>query len=580
MDVLYFAFANDPDRPLDELKREDAEINRLLEPLAARGRFKIVRDSFATLDQVADKLTLYKQDLVLFHFSGHAGHDRLLLQGEQAYALGIAALLGACKRLQLVVLNGCATYGQVRVLHEQQTPLVIATHRPVEDPKAAAFAIQLYRSLSLLDTVEAAFEAARGRVLSMDDRLDVGRGLALRQDSPDNACWGLSQAPGREESLQWRLPSRTGGEMPANYVPNARLLDTLLPALAPYRADIARIVQDEADGLDRGILDKREAVLRALPHPISELVRYLLTPGTTGSEMEFFDTPGLPRLRQMAVVYDTLVELMTFIMLARLWDVLAEKKETLAIPDATREDIRRLLLAMPSERRGFDYLGLIRTVRLVLDDNALPYFVDELQQLRDILEEGVPFFEACRFFIDLKPRLDTLGEREAAALSATGEENLATVLGRLGFVARYTFASVKNIDVLKYRHQRDPRFRHMIVRLEQRFVGLEAAPQVIEGLLDSASVLLLKDSADGGEPAFLNLTPFVIDENAFDEKARVAKLHFFERYARGQDAYAYRHIYMPGEMPLFVSDQKNYRVLKAQFDAFAQLLFNKPMRDL
>lgn len=580
MHVLYFAFANNPDHPLDELKREDAEINRLLETLAASGRFRIVRDSFATLDAIAEKLRTYRNELVLFHYSGHAGSNHLDLEGGPARALGIAALLGACPNLQLVVLNGCATVGQVLCLHEGGIPAVIATHRPIEDPKAATFAIQFYRALSYLDPLEAAFTAARGYVLALDDRLDIdaSRGLALRQKPADAPCWGLSLAPGREDVLRWRLPRLS--EAPADYKPNQLLLHTLLSALAPYRAEIEQIVKDEEKGKKRSLIDKREAVLKALPHPVSELVRYLLTPRSSGSaEMIFFDQPGLARLRQMATLYTTVTELLAFILLAQLWDQLSAN-EALHIPEATRQAIHRLLYASSDGRQQYDFLPLISSIRQALDANDCPHFVEELQARQEIFEPGQPFHEACSFFSDVHARLPGLAESEAFDLSILAEEKLAAVLVELGFVARYTIASVKTIDVLKYRHEKKFRFRHLIVRLQQRFVGLEEEAEdmeALEDIFDSASVLLLRENDDGSQ-SFLTLTPFIIDENAFDEKATVAKLHFLERYVREQDGYTYRHIYMLGDQPLLVRGQENYAILKQQFDAFSVLLFHQPMK--
>ncbi len=109
MDALYFAFANQPSSPLPELTREDAEIIQLLEPLAANDQLKLVHDSFTTLKTLANNIDNWKENLVLFHFGGHAGPNQLDLLDGSAKSRGIIALLEECPRLQLVVLNGCAT---------------------------------------------------------------------------------------------------------------------------------------------------------------------------------------------------------------------------------------------------------------------------------------------------------------------------------------------------------------------------------------------------------------------------------------------------------------------------------------
>ena len=171
-----------------------------------------------------------------------------------------------------------------------------------------------------------------------------------------------------------------------------------------------------------------------------------------------------------------------------------------------------------------------------------------------------------------------MDEQQALQLCATAEEKLATIIGGLGFLANYTLASVKDIDVLKYRHLKQAKYKHKMVKLVQRFVGLAEEQSIMEAFLDTASVLLIpRDDSSGN---YLNLSPFIIDENAFNEKAGIAKLHIFYRYESGSDAYAFKHIYKPDDLPLVVHEQKNYRILKAQFDAFSGLMFHCEMRDV
>lgn len=602
MDVLYFAFANDPNHPLEELKREDSEINRLLEPLAASGRFRIVRDQYATLDMVADKLRTYQKQLVLFHYSGHAASNVLELEAGPARALGIGELIRSCPNLEIVVLNGCATIGQVEFLQQKYRPdsklvrrpgkvqenrilsrqvaAVIATERRAEDHKAASFAIQFYRALSYFDHLEAAFQIARAYVLALDHCLllnEATRGLALRGAPTQTPCWGLSLLDGREDVLKWRLPQYR--QVSYNVEPNHSLLKALLNTLAPYRPEIKKIVEDEQLGNVWRNTQKSRAVLEALPHPVSELLRYLLTPRSPGIvEMEFFDQPGLSRLRQMVALFVTVMELVASIMLAELWDKLKENPK-LSIDDNTRQAIQRLFHSSNNERQGFDFLTLIASIKATLEKNCCLYFVEELRTQKETFEPGHPFYEACQFFSGLHLRLNTLTSNVAHDLSMIAEEKLVAVLMEIGFIGRYTIASVKNIDVLKYRHEKTYRFNQRIVPLVQTFVGLEEDYKEIttlEAVFDCTSVVLLREDQDGRTP-FLTLTPFIIDENAFEEKATIAKLYFLERYVREQDGYSYRHIYMLGDKPLLVKDQAYYAILKMQFDAFACLVFQQPM---
>ncbi len=222
MNALYFVFANDPKRPLDELKHEDTEINRLIDPFAASGHLRNVWDSFATLDKVTEKLLNNRQDLILFHYSGHAGSDMLGMEGGLAYATGIAEQLAACPQLRVVVLNGCATHGQVQRLHDLGIPAVVATYRPVEDSQAAEFAIRFYRSLVQRETLETAFRDAGNYILAKDNGVErdpATRGLALRHKSSGELCWALLFKPGSEHMATWSLlqnppPSGSSSDFP------------------------------------------------------------------------------------------------------------------------------------------------------------------------------------------------------------------------------------------------------------------------------------------------------------------------------------------------------------------------------
>ncbi len=577
MDILFLAFANDRDNPLPALQREDENLYGLLAPRQAQQHFLIHRDSFTNLNSITEYLDLYKDNIVVFHYSGHAGPGSLQLEGPDAHAVGIAEFLARCPRLQLVVLNGCSTAGQVKGLLDKGIPVVISTHAPVEDQKAAEFSIQFYRSLANQENVEQAFEAAKAKILTMDGQVSFHRGLDVDGDNADSALWGIFWKNDPSLNLEWSLPNIPYGYSSGEYQPNLMLVDSMVNALAEYNDPIRQIKENESMGVEVSILDKREAILKALPHPISEQVRKLLVPEAADSNSVFYDKPGPDRLRQMVAVYETIIDLFAYIMLAQLWDALSERP-TLQISDELRGQVKQFLTLTPQQRRIYDFLPLVKNIRILFDKENIPYFLEELSDLRQIAEPGQPFYEAWHFMESMKRKIAgaTPGKAEADNLCIMAEEKLAIILGETGFIGRYTFASVKNISVVKSRHLREARFKHTIVRLVQRFVGLAEEPQIMERFMDNTSVLLLREQQGG--PKFLNLTPFVIDENAFDEKASIAKLHFFERYAKDQDAYAYRHIYKPSDIPLVIAKQANYSVIKAQFDAFAQLLFHQPMQ--
>lgn len=584
MEILFFAFANDAVHPLSALQREDDELYRMLTPRMLQQHFVMHRDSFTSLEKLAEFLVLFKEHLILFHYSGHADNDSLLLDGEAARAAGIAQLLGACPKLQLVALNGCATAAQITLLHEAGVPAVIGTRVPVNDDKAMHFAIRFYQALSLGNPLGQAFDWAIGQIRAMDERITVQRGARFGVGSPERNMpepqWVLSANPEQE---QWRLPSIPAMPYDGAFEPNTLLIERLIEDLALFDKDIKHIFDTEARGGQINLIKKRKSLLKCLPHPVSEQLRKLLAPETAGEESRFFDKLGHERLRQMIALYRTLTELLAYILLSQIWEVLSGEEPPQGLSMDLQNQLQQFFRLTAKERMTFDFAPLIRSSRAWLADRKASYVVEELSHRPQLFSEDGRFYRACRSLEAIKVQLERRSpdKAEADTLCMLAEEQLAVVLGELGFLVRYTFASVKNIDAVKYRHVKQPTFKHRLVRLVQHFVGLAEEQEVYTDLLDTTSVLLFPHQpADQEKHRFLNLTPFVIDENAFNDKAPIAKLLFFDHYAPNGDTYAFRHIYKPQDQPLVIGSQREYRILKTQFDYFAQLVFQRPMREV
>lgn len=186
MKLLYLAFANSRHDPLPSLQNEDEAIYRALTPRALKQEILLHRDSYASLAKVAEYITLFREHLFLFHYSGHAGRDALVLEEETASGAGIADMLKQCPNLKLVVLNGCSTRGQVQRLLDQGVPVVIATSAPVEDLKAMRFGIRLYKALSEQASIREAFEIAAAEVVAMDAAMEIKLTRSIRLNPDDS----------------------------------------------------------------------------------------------------------------------------------------------------------------------------------------------------------------------------------------------------------------------------------------------------------------------------------------------------------------------------------------------------------
>lgn len=149
-------------------------------------------------DKVAEDIRNYKNRIILFHFSGHAMSKNLLFKDGASNARGLAGLLGEAQNLKLVVLNGCATYDQVKLLFDSNVKVVIATKGKISDGIAMEFANTFYGALSTRDyTIRGAFEHAVNELKRKHTGLDylattpiVWRGLVTGAEE-DRDRWEL-----------------------------------------------------------------------------------------------------------------------------------------------------------------------------------------------------------------------------------------------------------------------------------------------------------------------------------------------------------------------------------------------------
>ena len=580
MDVLFLAFANSQNEPLSSLQKEDDKVYGLVSRRAMQQHFFLHRDSNATIPKVTEYLILYKDSISLFLYSGHAGRDALLIGDKKANSTGIAHLLSQCPQLKIVFLNGCSTEGQVKELLERGVPAVIATSAPINDRTATEFSISFFQSLSEgRSTLGEAFEAALGAAMVINGEIQVHRDFVIEDfeelDGEEKPIWGMFTNDKHPDVLQWKLPE-SPTTFQADFKPNELLISELVEALADFSPEAGKIMDDESMGAERSILDKRAAILTCLPHPISEQLRKLLVEESSIQGGVFYDKPGKPRLKQMVVTYNTIIELMAYVMFSQLWEIINEK-DGFALPDELKEEFRAFFKLGPEERINFNFLPLLNTMRDEIKGDDFSWFIHEIQE--DFFGDTTEFALACTFMETAKKRVNSksLTDNEAAQLCFTAEEKLAKVVGKLGFLAHYTLTSIKDISFIKYRHLKEPKYKHKMVKLEQRFVGLAEEQNIMDSFWESSSVLLIRKE---GNSRFLNLSPFIIDENAFDDKAGIAKLRFFDRYESSSDAFSFKHVYKPDDLPLVVQKQVNYRMLKAQFDAFSQLVFNQKMKTI
>jgi len=147
MPYKVFLTSSDPKDELDSIRKEFQSLSKSFSNKNVKGVVgaEIVRE---VTDEAIFTAYLGETDIRLFHFSGHAGEGKLLMDdGKLAHAGVLAAMMREAKFLRLVFLNGCATYDLVNKFLEAGAKLVIATKVPVYDSTAASFSISFYDGL-------------------------------------------------------------------------------------------------------------------------------------------------------------------------------------------------------------------------------------------------------------------------------------------------------------------------------------------------------------------------------------------------------------------------------------------------
>lgn len=594
MEILYLTYANSQEHPLPYLQEEGDDVYRALRPRALERHYFLERDAYVTLRKIAESIALYKRQLSIFTFSGHAGQQTLFLDREEARAFGIAQLLGECRNLSLVLLNGCSTRGQVDLLLDKGVPAVIATSAPVGDSKAQRFATRLFQALADRNTLGEAVSLAAGEVQAMAD-VAFQRKLVLDDDETDpgipadTPLWGLYYR--NEAALAYKLPERM--VPPSDFRPNHLLIDTLWEALPPKaRAEVEAGIREKFSNnslLSRSLnkalsvdfVIKKEAVLKHFPSPVSLQINKLCAKTEDRPEHSYHE-PGPARLGKLDDTFQLLTETLAYALLAQIWMYQLENPDA-GMPAGPSEEISHFLRAGREDRAVYDFRQLIRSVAAALEAEAVPregFFIDEFPELRALFYEDEAFMTAYFFLQTLRRRLEEkshIGDEEAAQLCLTAEEALAQILSKTGFISRYAVNTVRHIDVRKFPHLLVPTFRHDMVRLVDLSADMvEKTPVELEQPLDNRTVLLLKSYAgDSAGRLTLSLSPFIIDINAFANRiGDTSRIYFFYRYDRLTDTYRYREAKEPGGPQLQVGAEPPYDDLYEQWKAFEELLKN------
>ena len=543
--VVILAFANDQDDYLKNIRRERQNVFAALRPQADRRAINVYKEEDTSTEALFKLFADYPDRVVILHYGGHANGTGLRLEagdgsGEQAHAEGLAQLLGLQKNLKLVFLNGCATQGQVATLLAAGVKLVIATAVPIDDAMATEFAEQFYGALGNKASIGRAFETAKAFIATRygaDKTVGSFRGAfvaAQPQQTVDaGLTWGLYANDNSDDALAWALPDPPDntiiirGAPPstrAGVVVNAGLIASTLTAIAPFSLKIRQELEVPKDSEDYDERVFPQLIMDAYPAPIGEQLGKLFAGNSA----------DMARLRQLVLTYETLARLFCFAALSQLWNARVDKPD-LAIADDQAAVLNSFMALTADNQPVFDYFRLITAIVDVFTANGTVPFMEECAGLTAELTDD-PTTRARAFMDEMRAELAAgrVPAEEVESFCVQAETHLGTLLADFAFVVKYKFASIKNISARKARFK-PAEYDMRQIWLDRVTAGLKDTTKSFASFVDNESVILQKDRKDLTD--YLNLTPFIVDENALTGNDS-SKLYFYD-YHDADDNFHY-----------------------------------------
>ena len=175
---------------------------------ASKGAFDIFLKPMVTKENFIQSILDHQDDLVLFSLSCDPEVPGSYLPQPE----GLASLLGDCRQLKLVILNGCATAGHVRALLDKGIPAVATIGAVAGGDLIPTFLTHFFTALSDDNKpVSQAFNQAL-KVIKID-RSDLqvhfeqkGNGVLEKSDREEPLC-GLFYND--QQALAWTLPVKS-----------------------------------------------------------------------------------------------------------------------------------------------------------------------------------------------------------------------------------------------------------------------------------------------------------------------------------------------------------------------------------
>lgn len=588
--VIVLAYANNPDARLEYLATEIEEIQKHLGK--RDDKLKILPIYTATIPKLRQALSEVKDNTVAFMYSGHAGELQIETAGDALSAIGLANELSQCPNLRLVLINGCSSRGHIPLLIDKQIPLVIATEAPINDKAATIFSSTFWKEISEDNTVANAFElglhnAQNYRTLPILKITGPGDEISRSLDTgaaEPGVPWVLrASAP---EEAEWSITDTIKAfEKAPDFQTNQLLTETLYREFAKSDEAINDMIDFSA---------ARAEIYAKFPQFITKYVHDLCAPPAPRQESflqadDSFTRPDMRRLKKMADFFKVLKELIKAITLAEVRELLLRKPQVVLPESLALLGSQTQASPLSSVRISVDGIDLLKKTNA---DDVL------VRQLLDIDQQVL--FAADRFFTDTSARIakaeklgapdyEKMHPKQAGQQCELAEARLSALLTQLTFLKDYTFITIKNMIVYKNRTQSFPSYGFALSTYKwtdyrQLDPSDTKEKKPTQSAPDNHCILVIPKTGDESKELnnlhYLNLSPFLIDNNVLYDKAQIPNISFCDNLLPEQ--MVYKTFYVPSSSEYVIHNQsaneatrRFYQNLRAQFDHFGTLLGSK-----
>lgn len=557
--IILLTFANQLDGYLAQLKQESQAINAALSNLHDNNCIEVYREQNTTADTLYAAIMRFRERITILHYAGHADGERLYFEDNSGDALGIAGLLGQLPNLQLVFLNGCATFNQVNYLFEKGIKAVIATSIPIDDAKAVEFSSKFYQALGAYNNIKGAFQSAvafmqtkyGGQFTAQISSREELSYINHKAEMP----WGLYfNTQAGADALNWSCPIQkidigVNQIDRANYRINEAIIG-IMEKMMEYEPTLGNSVLD-----DQGYYkDNREVflhIVEQLPCPIGQQIRIL---GTQDNNM---NKASIERLEQIISTYVVSFQFVYYTLLAQIW----EHKRQLQQPNIFNNHAQIGYITQ-NEYYFFDYGQYILQAAQELKSLDIPFlirefgdFLNEFEVIDSEVQRAHQFLHSLRLRINNK---DNTIEQDITTLCIDAEYALAIILESLAFLVKYELVTIRDIKVLNFKYE-STSYEHFMWRLNAKVADIASVQttqsRTFQSFINNASVILTSNIQDLN--TYLNLSPFIIDKNAYgmgitEDKATEQQLFMYAYREQSEFKYftTVHNIYKAKDRPI------------------------------